>query len=99
MDIRIMRNNGESVLTLSGRLDTVTAPQLQETLIPEFENNGQITLDFAELSYISSAGLRVLLLAEKTAKSKRVPMRLVGIAPEIMTILEMTGFAEILTIL
>jgi anti-anti-sigma factor len=93
-----MSKAGESVLALSGRLDTVTAPQLQETLIPQFDSAERITLDFAELAYISSAGLRVLLLAEKTAQAKNVPMRLTKVCPEIMKIFAMTGFAEILTI-
>jgi anti-anti-sigma factor len=86
------------VIALEGRLDTTTAPELQEQLIPEFDTVKHIQLDFKQLVYVSSAGLRVLLLGEKTAKAKTGRMSLVNVSPEIQEIFEMTGFSEVLAI-
>ncbi|MDR2738985.1 MAG: STAS domain-containing protein [Treponema sp.] len=66
--------------------------------MPEFDKGKHIQLDFKQLVYVSSAGLRVLLLGEKTAKAKGGTMRLVNVSPEIQEIFEMTGFSEILNI-
>ena len=98
MDLNITREGGESTLALAGRLDTVTAPQLQEALIPEFDGADEVVLDFTELVYISSAGLRVLLLGEKTAKAKGAKMTIKGVCPEVSEVLEMTGFTSMLNI-
>jgi anti-anti-sigma factor len=96
----ITRNQSEEklVLSLEGRLDTITAPDLQGQLVPEFDKTKHIQLDFKQLAYVSSAGLRVLLIGEKTAKAKGGKMSLVNVSAEIKEILEMTGFADILTI-
>jgi anti-anti-sigma factor len=98
MTITKTRENESLVLALEGRLDTATAPQLQETLLPAFEEAKTITLDLKGLAYVSSAGLRVLLLGEKTAKSKDASMVLTGVSEEVMEVLEMTGFVDILNI-
>ena len=98
MTINKTQNSDKTTFALSGRLDTTTAPQLQETLIPEFDAAKQVELDFAELSYVSSAGLRVLLMGQKTAKAKGGAMTLSHVSPEIMEVFEMTGFADMLTI-
>jgi anti-anti-sigma factor len=86
------------VIALEGRLDTTTAPELQEQLIPEFDTSKHIRLDFKDLVYVSSAGLRVILLGEKTAKAKGAFMSLSNVSPEIQDIFEMTGFSNVLTI-
>jgi len=98
VDVNITRNDGGSTLALAGRLDTVTAPQLQEELLPEFDNAKQVTLDFTDLVYVSSAGLRVLLLAEKTAQAKGAEMTITGVCPEVREVFEMTGFTNMLNI-
>ena len=98
MDVNITRGDGASTLALTGRLDTVTAPQLQEELLPEFDNAEQVTLDFTDLVYVSSAGLRVLLLAEKTAQSKSSKMKIINVCPEVREVFEMTGFTGMLDI-
>ena len=98
MDVNITRNEGESKLALTGRLDTVTAPQLQEELIPEFKDADRVILDFAEIVYVSSAGLRVLLQAEKAAQAKGAEFRITGVCPEVMEVFEMTGFTGMLNI-
>jgi len=86
------------ILTLEGRLDTTTAPQLQNVLIPEFDTNKSIRLDFKGMEYVSSAGLRVVLQAEKTAKAKGGSMILRNVSADIMEVFEMTGFSDLLTI-
>jgi anti-anti-sigma factor len=98
MTITKEQDGEKLVIALEGRLDTTTAPELQEQLIPEFDKTKHICLDFKELVYVSSAGLRILLLGEKTAKAKGGTMGLVNVSPEIQEIFEMTGFSEILTI-
>jgi len=82
----------------AGRLDTTTAPQLQEVLIPEFDSAKHVELDFSELVYISSAGLRVLLMGQKTAKAKNGEFSVINVSDEIMEVFEMTGFADMLNI-
>lgn len=100
MTINKIHQNTTVAFGLGGRLDTTTAPQLQEVLIPAFDEAGvkEIKLDFTNLAYISSAGLRVLLMGEKTAKTKGLVMVLTGVCEEIMEIFEMTGFADMLSI-
>lgn len=98
MTITKTSENGKIVFLLEGRLDTTTAPDLQGTLIPEFDITKDIVLDFEKLAYVSSAGLRVLLMGEKTAKSKGGSLTLINVLPEIMEVFDMTGFSAILTI-
>jgi anti-anti-sigma factor len=98
MQITKTRENDSLIISRDGRLDTGTAPKLQEELIPTFDETKAITLDFAKLVYVSSAGLRVLLLGQKTAKAKSASMTLKNVSDEIMEVLEMTGFSGILTI-
>jgi len=98
VDVNVTRSDGEAVLVLIGRLDTVTAPQLQEALLPEFDNAKLVTMDFSELVYVSSAGLRVLLLGEKTAQAKGAEMKITGVCPEVREVFEMTGFTSMLNI-
>ena len=98
MIINKTQENGKLTLSLEGRLDTTTAPKLQETLIPAFDEAKEIMLDFTKLAYVSSAGLRVLLMGQKTAKAKDASMTVSNISDEIMEVLEMTGFSDMLTI-
>lgn len=98
MEINKQIDSGKANFALSGRLDTTTAPQLQDELIPAFDTAKDITLDITNLNYVSSAGLRVLLMAEKASKAANVPFKLTGVCPEIMEVFEMTGFTDILTI-
>jgi len=99
MTINKTREHGKLILALDGRLDTTTAPQLQDALIPAFDGEKEIILDFAKLTYVSSAGLRVLLMGQKTAKAKGASMTLTGVSDEIMEVFDMTGFSGMLTIL
>ncbi len=98
MNISRVQEDGKLSLALEGRLDTTTAPQLQDALIPAFDDASEVELDFRQLVYVSSAGLRVLLMGQKEAKKKGGSMTLAGVSEEIMEVFEMTGFADILTI-
>ena len=98
MTINKTLGNGTLTIAIEGRLDTTTAPQLQDILIPAFEEAKEIKLDFSKLAYVSSAGLRVLLIGQKEAKKKGGSMTVGGVSEEIMEVLEMTGFSEMLTI-
>ncbi|MDR2572262.1 MAG: STAS domain-containing protein [Oscillospiraceae bacterium] len=97
MTIEKTQENGKTIFALDGRLDTTSAPQLQTELIPVFDEAKEIVIDFAKLVYVSSAGLRVLLQGEKTAKIKDASMILTNVSDEIMEVFEMTGFSNILT--
>jgi len=98
MHIVKTQEGDQTVLALSGRLDTITSPKLQEALIPAFDSAKRIVLDFSGLDYVSSAGLRVLLIGEKTAKVKGGLQTLVNVPAEIKEVFTMTGFSEILNI-
>ena len=98
MEITKTENNSSIVMNLSGRLDTTTAPQLQDLLIPALDEATEIVLDFADLAYVSSAGLRVLLMGQKTAKEKNASMTICNVSEEIAEVFDMTGFSDILTI-
>ena len=92
------QENGRITIEIEGRLDTTTAPQLEAELVSAFDEAEEITLDFAKLEYVSSAGLRVLLIGQKTAKAKGASIAVSNVSEDIMEVLEMTGFDDILTI-
>ena len=90
--------NGKLTLSLEGKLSVSTAPQLLEMLIPAFDEANEVLLDFTKLAYVSSAGLRVLLIGHETAQAKGAKMTVSGVSDEIMEMLEITGFTNVLTI-
>lgn len=94
MDIILNINNQTAVLKIIGRLDTVTAPELDNE-INELNVN-ELILDFEKLDYISSAGLRVLLTTHK--KYIKKVMKIINVNESVMEVFEMTGFADILNI-
>lgn len=89
--------NGTGNLTLSGRLDTVSAPELEQVIKELLPGLTELTLDFKKLDYISSAGLRVLLSTQKIM-NKQGSMTVTNVNETIMEIFEVTGFTDILTI-
>lgn len=97
--LKITKNLNETELTvvLEGRLDTTTAPELEKELGESMDAAAELTLDFANLEYISSAGLRVLLSAHK-AMSKKGGMKIVNTNEIVNEVFDVTGFADILTI-
>ncbi len=97
MTIEIKRNADETAIELVGRLDTTTAPALDKTISNDIEGTKTLILDFKNLEYISSAGLRVVLGAQKKMQ-KLGSMKVINVCEEVMEVFEMTGFADILTI-
>ncbi len=97
MTIQQTGENGKIRLALEGRLDTVTAPELEERLDSVLGQAQELCFDFGKLEYISSAGLRLLLKAQKAMNAKG-GMKLVGVNETIMEVFEITGFVDILTI-
>ena len=97
MTVNIEKNNKTVTLKLEGRLDTITAPMLEKAVNDECKTAENLVLNFEKLDYISSAGLRVLLGAQKKM-NKQGSMKLTNVREEVMDVLEMTGFADILTI-
>ena len=97
MTIEIKRNAGETIIEICGRLDTTTAPTLDKTINNDIGDTKKLVLDLGGLEYISSAGLRVLLGAQKKMQ-KIGSMKVTKVCEEVMEVFEMTGFADILTI-
>ena len=95
MKINFTKNNEILKVELDGRLDTTTAPEFESFLGENYDGMGSIVIDCEKLSYISSAGLRVLLGAQKKTKGA---MKLVNVCELVMEVFEMTGFADILVI-
>ena len=97
MTIDIKKNAGEIAVEIVGRLDTITAPVLEKTINEIMDSTQTLVLDFKGLEYISSAGLRVLLGAQKKMQ-KLGSMKVSNVCEEVMEVFEMTGFADILAI-
>lgn len=90
--------NGQNLeIVLTGRLDTITAPELDEALKNSLDGIKELVLNFEGIDYVSSAGLRVILAAQKLMNSKG-EMKVIHVNDNIMEIFDMTGFADILTI-
>ena len=97
MKINQSRNEDKLTIALEGRLDTTTAPELEAALRSSLDGVSALEMDFANLEYISSAGLRVLLSAQKTM-NKQGTMKITHVNETIVEIFEVTGFSDILTI-
>ena len=97
MTIEIKKNAAETTIQIVGRLDTITAPALDKTINEDIGDTKHLVLDVKGMEYISSAGLRVLLGAQKKMQ-KIGSMKVVNVCQEVMEVLEMTGFADILVI-
>ena len=97
--MKITKNlNGTNLeIALEGRLDTTTAPELEQELKASMDGANALTLDFGKLDYISSAGLRVLLSAHK-AMSKKGGMKVTNVNEIVKEVFDVTGFADILNI-
>ena len=97
MTLEIMKNADEAAIEVAGRLDTTTAPMLDKMINENMSDVKHLTLDLKGLEYISSAGLRVLLNAQKKMQ-KIGSMKVLNVCADIMEIFEMTGFVDILVI-
>ena len=97
MTVNVEKNGDVVTIEVEGRLDTVTAPELESSLKDVYESVKTLCFDFSKLEYISSAGLRVLLSAQKTM-NKFGNMVVKNVDPTVMEVFEITGFKDILTI-
>ena len=92
MKLGFNNTNGELTVSIDGRLDTVTAPELESALLERYSKVTSLVFDCEKLIYVSSAGLRVLLTAHKRMRGA---MKLVKVSELVMEVFEMTGFADI----
>ena len=97
MTIEIKKATEETIIEVVGRLDTITAPALDKTINEDVGEAKNLVLDLKGTEYISSAGLRVLLSAQKKMQ-KSGSMKVINVCEEVMEVFEMTGFADILVI-
>ena len=97
MTIEIKKTPAQTTLQIVGRLDTITAPALDKTINEDLGDTTNLVLDVKGMEYIASAGLRVLLAAQKKMQ-KIGSMKVINVCPEVMEVFEMTDFADILVI-
>lgn len=97
LNINKKTENGTCTVALEGRLDTITSPELETELKASLDGVTELIMDFEKLEYISSAGLRVLLSAQKTMNTQG-SMKVVHVNDTVMEIFEVTGFVDVLTI-
>lgn len=97
MVINVTQNNEKAIMKIEGRLDTTTAPQLEKELNSLPADTTDLVLDMEKLDYISSAGLRIILSAQKKM-SLVGTLKLVSVNETVMEVFEITGFSDILTI-
>lgn len=98
MTIETQKDGGKMTLSVIGRLDTTTAPQLEETLGNVIDDVDDLTFDFEKVEYISSAGLRVLLSTQKKMPAPK-KMAIANVNEVVMQVFEITGFNDILTLI
>lgn len=99
MEISQDTQGGFTVMTLNGKLDTVSSPEVQSALLAALESADKgVVIDMAEVAYVSSAGLRVMLIGGKTAKSKGKVFRIAGLKPAVAEVFKMSGFDRLLEI-
>lgn len=97
MTINKISEGEKLTLAISGRLDTNSSPMLETELRQSVNGVTELVFDFSKVEYISSAGLRVLLAAQKVM-NRQGNMKFIGVSAEVMEVFEITGFADILTI-
>ena len=95
MNIDLIKNDGAIYVTLDGRLDTTNAPKFEELLSENYADAQSLIINCEKLAYVSSAGLRVLLAAQKKMRDS---MKLTNVCELVMEVFEMTGFVDILVI-
>lgn len=98
METSVAFADGTATISVSGSLNTNTASELESVLNTAFESASSVTFDFAHLDYISSAGLRVLMVAYKKADALGGSIQIVGASDEVRDVFEVTGFSDIFDI-
>lgn len=98
MEIQQTKDGNKLTIALVGRLDTMTAPELEGALESALAGVKGLVFDFSQLQYISSAGLRIMLSTQKKISAEGGTMKLVGVNDSVKEVFEVTGFINILTI-
>ena len=98
MTINKTINGNQAVYAVSGRLETLTSPELEEALKADLDSITDLTLDFTQLDYISSAGLRVILFAQKKLSAAGGSLKILNPNEIVSEIFDVTGFSDILNI-
>ena len=97
MEIKQQRDGEKLTVQLTGRLDAVTAIQLDKEILKVIDGVEDLTMDFADLAYIASAGLRILLKLQKRMNTQG-NFKIINVKPDVREVLDMTGFSRLLTI-
>ena len=97
MEIKTKAEGNRLTIEVSGRVDTVTAPELEAGL--KFGDAKSVVIDLKEVPYMSSAGLRLLLTAHKTMLAKNGELQLANVQPSVKEVLDITGFSDILNLI
>jgi anti-anti-sigma factor len=98
MDIREEDRGAVILIVPVGRIDSNSARDAETVILSRFDAGRPVVIDFSELTYISSAGLRVLLMAAKKSKATGVPLALAGMAPQVREVFQISGFAKLFAI-
>ena len=99
MVIQTIKTDSVITLVIDGRVDTNTCGQLQSAILEGFQTSNDLVVDFTAVGYISSAGLRALLIGQKTANSKKGSFKIIGVSPAVMNIFVTVGFSDVMTII
>ena len=97
MNTTLNKDGNKLTITVSGRVDTTTAPELEKTVFDNIAGITELIFDLKDMPYTSSAGLRIILKAQKQM-NRQGEMRVINVQSEVMEVFEMTGFSDILTI-
>lgn len=98
MNIDFKKDGTTLTVTPEGRLDTATSPELEKRMTPEIEGMTEIIIDLANVEYVSSGGLRVLLAVEQELEERGGKLTVIHVNPHIMEILDITGFLDIINV-
>lgn len=98
MEVIITKEANVDIVKIIGRLDTMTATSLEKEITPLFVTGADVVFDFAELSYISSSGLRVVLMAHKKLTAASGKLTIKNMVPAIKSVFDITGFSKILNL-
>jgi anti-anti-sigma factor len=98
MNIESTVENGATVLTVTGRVDTNTSPAFQDAIVDAYKTSPHLIIDFAGVDYLSSAGLRALLIGQKTATSKKAKFEMRNVRKSVFDIIKSVGFTKFITV-
>lgn len=99
MEIKVLNQNEEIVVAIEGRIDTITASELEHAVQPYFSQIGiTLVFDCEKVSYVSSSGLRIILMAHKQVTAKGGKFIVRNLTPEVRSVIDMTGFSRIILI-